>query len=448
MIDLIIRGGVLVQSEGLIRADLAIEDGRITDFAEEIGEPAKEILDARGLHIFPGVVDGHVHFNEPGQAHWEGIASGSKAFAAGGGTLFFDMPLNSLPCTLSATEFDQKLAAMLASSLTDFALWGGLTPINLEQLPELAGRGVIGFKAFMSNSGLPEFPHVDDYSLYEGMKVAAKLGLPVAAHAESDNITGVLSQKMQAAGKTTWRDYVASRPVIAEVEAIGRAIVLARETGCKLHLVHVSSGRGVVQAAEAKAKGIDVSIETCPHYLAFTDEDLERLGAIGKCAPPLREKPQHEALWQEVLKGSVDIIGSDHSPSPPDMKQGDNFFKLWGGISGVQSTLPVLLSEGHQKRGLGLGAIVAMLSENPAKRFGLKHKGRIDIGFDADLTLVNLAQGFTLGLQDLHYRHQQSPYLGQTFKGRVEQTLLRGQTVFKGGSFGEVRGQLVRVGLR
>jgi allantoinase len=336
---------------------------------------------------------------------------------------------------------------MQAASLTDFALWGGLTPGNLEQLPELAERGVIGFKAFMSNSGLPEFVHVDDYSLYEGMKIAAGLGLPVAVHAENDTITNMLSQKMQAAGKTSWRDYVDSRPVVAELEAIQRALLLAQETKCKLHIVHISSGRGVVLAAEAKAKGVDVSLETCPHYLAFSDEDLEWLGAVGKCAPPLRSRSEQAALWQQILAGKIDIIGSDHSPSPPTMKEGSNFFKLWGGISGVQSTLPVLLTEGHRHK-LGLGAIAAMLSENPAKRFGIKHKGRVDIGCDADLTLVDLAQSFVLNRQDLHYRHQQSPYVGQTLKGRVEQTLLRGQTVFKGGSFGEVRGQLVRVGLR
>lgn len=445
MIDLIIRGGVLVQPEGPIRADLAIDDGRIADFAEEIIKPAKETLDAKGLHIFPGLVDVHVHFNEPGKTEWEGIASGSKAFAAGGGTLFFDMPLNSTPCTLNAAEFDRKLAAMQATSLTDFALWGGLTPINLGQLPELAERGVIGFKAFMSNSGLPEFLHVDDYSLYEGMKVAAKLGLPVAVHAENDHITTALSQHMQAADKTTWRNYVDSRPVIAELEAIQRALLLAQEAKCKLHIVHISSGGGVVLAAEAKAKGVDVSLETCPHYLAFTDEDLERLGPLGKCAPPFRAKAEFDALWQQVLSGKVDIIGSDHSPSPEHMKQGGNFFKLWGGISGVQSTLSVLLTEGHHKRKLGLGAIAAMLSENPARRFGIKHKGRVDIGYDADLSLVNLAQGFTLGVQDLHYRHQQSPYVGQAFKGRVERTLLRGQTVFNGG-FGKVQGRLVRPG--
>ena len=445
MADLIVRGGVLVQPEGLIRADVAIEGGRITNIAEEIVGPAKETIEAKGLHIFPGLVDVHVHFNEPGLTHWEGIESGSKAFAAGGGTLFFDMPLNSIPCTSNAREFDNKLTAMQGTSLTDFALWGGLTPLNLEQLPELAQRGVIGFKAFMSNSGLPEFPHVDDYSLYEGMKIAAKLGLPVAVHAESDNITGVLSQKMQAEGKTTWRNYVASRPVIAELEAIQRALLLAQETKCKLHIVHISSGGGVVLAAEAKARGVNVSLETCPHYLAFTDEDLERLGAVGKCAPPLREKTERDGLWQQVLKGSIDIIGSDHSPSPPDMKQGSNFYKLWGGISGVQSTLPVLLSEGHDKRKLGLGLIAAMLSENPARRFGIKNKGRLDIGFDADLSLVNLAQSFTLKSEDLHYRHPQSPYIGQAFKGRVERTLLRGRTIFDGG-FGKAQGQLVRPG--
>lgn len=433
MLDLIVRGGNLVTPEGVQRADLGVLDGQLAQIAPEIAEPARQEIPAEGWHVFPGLVDVHVHFNEPGQAHWEGIETGSAAFAAGGGTVFFDMPLNSLPCTLDAPSFDQKLVAMRASSHTDFALWGGLTPQNLEHLPELAVRGVIGFKAFMSNSGLPEFSHCDDGTLYEGMRFAAGLGLPVAVHAESDALTAHFTRQKRQNDQTTWRDYLVSRPVLAELEAIQRAILLARETGCKLHIVHISSGAGVALVAEAKTKGVDVSLETCPHYLAFTEEDLERLGAVGKCAPPLRSSSQQNHLWDQVLQGLVDIIGSDHSPSPPEMKQGDDFFALWGGISGVQSTLPVLLTEGWQRRGLQLEQIALMLSFTPAKRFGLISKGQLKTGFDADFCLVDLAQSKTLGSNDLMYRHQQSPYLGQTLLGVVRQTWVRGQRVYAEG---------------
>jgi len=445
MLDLIVRKGQIVQPGRVVQADLGVSDGKITQLAEEIAEPAKQEIQAQGLHIFPGLIDVHVHFNEPGHSDWEGIATGSAALAAGGGTLFFDMPLNSVPCTLDGLNFDLKVAAMRAASATDFALWGGLTPANLEHLPELAERGVIGFKAFMSNSGLPEFPHADDATLYEGMKVAAQLGLPVAVHAESDALTGYFSQKLRSEGKTGWRDYLASRPVFTELEAISRALILAQETGCKLHIVHISSGSGVVLAAEAKARGVDVSLETCPHYLAFSEADLERLGAVGKCAPPLRSEAEQDLLWDEVLRGSLDIIGSDHSPSPPELKGlprspstsegkgGEDFFALWGGISGVQSTLAVLLTEGWHRLSLPLENVARMLADNPARRFELAAKGRLEPGYDADFALVDLHQSFTLEPRDLRYRHKQSPYLGRSFTGAVRQTFVRGQKVFDGG---------------
>jgi allantoinase len=281
--DVTVRGGTLVTADGLRQADLAIEDGRIIEMAPDL-PGAREEIDAHGLVVLPGIIDAHLHFNEPGRTQWEGSATGSRALAAGGGTLFFDMPLNSTPCTIGAPEFDRKRAALEASSVTDFALWGGLVPGRVAEMAEMGARGVVGFKAFMSDSGLPEFPRADDVTLVEGMREAARLGLPVAVHAESDELTRGLAQKMTGRGV---RDFLASRPVVAELEAIQRALLFAGETHAMLHIVHVSSGRGVALAVEARARGVDVSIETCPHYLCFTEEDLERLGAVAKCAPPL-----------------------------------------------------------------------------------------------------------------------------------------------------------------
>jgi allantoinase len=448
-LDLIVRGGTLVTTTGLERADLGISAGKIVALEPEISASSQTKIDAQGLHVLPGVIDAHVHFNEPGRTNWEGIATGSRAFAAGGGTTFVDMPLNSSPVTVDGPSLDLKLAAMNASSLTDFALWGGLVPGNLEHLPELASRGVMGFKAFMSNSGLAEFDAADDLTLLEGMRVAAQLGLPVAVHAESDAITGALSSRLRAAGKTGIRDYLESRPVVAELEAISRAILLAEETGCALHIVHISSGRGVALAALARTRGVNVTLETCPHYLTFTEDDLERLGAVLKCAPPIRDRLERDHLWREVLAGQVDIIGSDHSPAPPEMKtqweSSGDFFAIWGGISGVQSTLSVLLSEGVQARGLPLELVAKMLATKPAERFKFAHKGKLELGFDADFSIVDLTQSFTLEPEALLYRHTQSPYLGQKFTGLVQRTVSRGQTIFLDGQIVEgAQGQFVR----
>jgi allantoinase len=431
VLDLVVRGGSIVRSSGVEISDLGISNGKIVEMAPEIRSSAAEEWDARGLHLFPGVIDVHVHFNEPGREDWEGIASGSRAFAAGGGTLFFDMPLNSSPVTTNAAGFAAKLERMREKSVTDFALWGGLTPQNLSSLEELAQCGVIGFKAFMSNSGLEEFNHVDDWTLLEGMKTAARLGLPVAVHAESDPLTSALGVRARAQGRTSIRDYLESRPVLAELEAVSRACLFAGETGCKLHLVHLSSGRAVVLASEFRARGVDVTLETCPHYLCFTDEDLERLGAVLKCAPPVRNRAEQDFLWANLEH--LDLIGSDHSPAPPNMKTSSDFFAIWGGISGVQSTLECLLTEGFHQRGVALEQIAHLLSGGPAERFGLKERGQLESGFQADLALVDLNKKWTLEREDLLYRHPQSPYVGRTFHGKVVRTLARGKTIFQEG---------------
>jgi len=429
-LDLILRNGTVVTPYGLQQTDLGIADGKIVSFS---GSKAREEIDATGLHIFPGVIDSHVHFNEPGRTDWEGIETGSRALAAGGGTLFFDMPLNAHPPTCDARSFDEKLIAAEEKSLTDFALWGGLVPGNLDKLEQLAERGVIGFKAFMSNSGIDDFDCVDNATLKEGMKRCAQFGKLVAVHAESDIITAQFTAKALAENKVTVRDYLNSRPIHAELEAIHRAIEMARETKCALHIVHVSSGAGVALVASAQQQGVDVTCETCPHYLVMTGDDMEKLGAIAKCAPPLRSKSAQDVLWRYLENGFVKTIGSDHSPSPPDMKRNNNFFKVWGGISGVQHTLPLLLTATENERRISLSQISDLLSANVASRFNIPNKGKIAIGFDADFALVDLKQKFTVTKEDLFYRHQQSPYIGRALTGRVVRTILRGKTIFKEG---------------
>ncbi|MDQ6666102.1 MAG: allantoinase AllB [Acidobacteriota bacterium] len=443
MREQIVRGGTLVTPDGLLRADLRIEGETIQAIEPEIRGGGR-VVDATGLHVFPATIDVHVHFNEPGRAEWEGSATGSRALAAGGGAVFFDMPLNSTPCTVNAREFDRKRAALEASSIADFGIWGGLIPGNLAEMAELADRGAVGFKAFLCDSGLPEFPRADDLTLWEGLAEAARLDLPVAVHAESQELTQELSRRRTAKGISPVADFLASRPVLAELEAIQRATLMAGETKARLHIVHVSSGRAAAAAAEARARGVDVSIETCPHYLFFTSEDLERLGALAKCAPPPRNREHQNELWAELVKGAIDIVASDHSPAPPEMKTGD-FEGAWGGVAGVQSTLNVLLDRGHFNRGIPLEHIAGLLAATPARRFRIPRRGSIRPGNHADLTLVDLAGSFTLQPEEMAHRHRLSPYAGEKFRGVVRRTIRRGETIFADGSFPSItRGQLVR----
>ncbi len=431
MADYIIRGGTIVTPEEVYQGDIAVECESITAIAPALGGASEEI-DARGLFIFPGLIDVHVHFNEPGHTEWEGGGTGSRALAAGGGTVFFDMPLNSIPCTVNAREFDRKREALEAASVTDFALWGGLTPDSLQNMEELAASGVIGFKAFMCHSGLDEFPRVDDLTLLDGFRKASRLGLPVAIHAENHDLIAALSRRKAAEGRQSIRDFLDSRPVVAELDAIQRATLFAGEAGAMLHLIHVSSGRGVVLAAEARARGVNVTIETCPHYLFFTGEDVERLGAVAKCAPPIRDKEEQTNLWSELLRGTVDLVASDHSPSSPDRKAGD-FNKAWGGIAGVQSTLAVLIEQGYHRRGLPLELIASLIAAVPASRFQLPNRGRVIPGAIADLALVDLSASFTLKPENLQQRHPLSPYIGASFRGVVNRTIRRGETIFENG---------------
>ncbi len=443
MFDAVLRGGLVVTPDGAAVRDIGVEGAAIAAVGLEL-PGGREEIDARGLVVMPAVVDAHLHFNEPGRTEWEGASTGSRALAAGGGTVFFDMPLNSVPCTIGPDDFDRKRVALEAESVTDFGLWGGLIPGRTGDLAAMADRGVVGFKAFMSDSGLPEFPRADDVTLLEGMREAARLGLPVAVHAESEELTRGLARRQEGQGV---REFLASRPLVAELDAIQRALLFAAETQVALHIVHISSGRGVAMAAEAKACGVDVSIETCPHYLYFTSDDLDRLGTIAKCAPPLRSDEDRQELWSELLDGHVDLVASDHSPCDPALKQAP-FMAAWGGIAGVQSTLPVLIEAGHHQRGVPLARIAELLATRPARRFRIARKGAIVDGNDADLVLLDLHAPFVLDGRDLHQRHKASPYVGRSFRGTIRRTVRRGQTIFRDGQItASTRGTLVRPGV-
>jgi allantoinase len=442
--DLIVRRGQVVTPDAVALADVAVADGRVAAVGPSLAGSADDEIDASGLHVLPGAIDAHVHLNEPGRTEWEGIATGSLALAAGGATTFVDMPLNNDPVTLTGRDFDDKVAAAMESSLLDFALWGGLVSGGVGAMRELAERGVTGYKGFMCFSGIDEFPRVDDHTLHEGMKVAADLGLPILLHAENEEITRELTRIARAEGRIdSMRDFLATRPVIAEVEAIQRAILFAEDTGCALHIVHVSSARGVRAVLDGRARGVDVTCETCPQYLLLTEEDLERLGPHAKAGPPPRSADQ-EQLWTMIADGRIPMVVSDHSPSSPDLKLGRPLMDCWGGLSGCQSTLGLMLEHGHSRRGVSLTTVCRALATNVAERFRLPGKGAIAVGLDADLVLVDLSQRFHLRAEDLRYRHRQSAFLGLAHRGRVVRTLLRGTTVFAEGRPASASGRLLR----
>jgi allantoinase len=428
--DLLIRGATVVTSTSAQVADVTVSSGRIVALAPSLDVAAERIVEAPGDYLLPGFIDAHVHFNEPGRTEWEGVATGSQALAAGGGTLFIDMPLNSSPPVLDAATFAAKFAAIVERSVLDAAIWGGMVPNNLSKMKELADCGVVGFKAFMSDSGIDEFPCTHGKTLLEGMERAAELRLPVAVHAESNRLTGELTRRAVAKGQTEIADYLRTRPIEAELEAIGEAVDFAQRTGCALHVVHVSSRDGLELIATAKARGCDVTAETCPHYLLLDDSDMARLGAVAKCAPPLRSAVEVGKLRRALSNGLVDTIGSDHSPAPPDMKLSADFFKVWGGISSCQHALPLTFEAAVLGEGLSPSVVARLTATNVARRFRLAGKGDVAEGTDADLVLLSIASEQTIHPGDLLYRHQQSPYIGRTTRVTVRETWARGRTVW------------------
>ncbi|HLK38591.1 MAG TPA: allantoinase AllB [Polyangiaceae bacterium] len=434
-VDLLVRGGTVVTGSSVALADVAVTDGRITEVGWHLDLTAGEVIEARGLHVFPGGIDSHVHFNEPGRTQWETIANGSAALAAGGYTTFVDMPLNSLPVTTTAAAYDAKLTAMERSSALDYGLWAGLVPGNLGELRPLVERGAAGFKAFMCPSGIDEFPACDEAVLREGMARIAELDSILLVHAEDPALVA------SGPGGPTPRDFLRSRPAEAEVRAIEQAVDLASKTGCRLHVVHVSTARGAELIHDARLAGADVTGETCPHYLLYTERDLESIGGEAKCAPPFRTEEDRDTLWRMLADGRLPMVVSDHSPSTRDLKHEEDFTRAWGGISGCQSTRQLLLAEGK----LNLGAIAAVTATNIAGRFGLTHKGDIAPGFDADLWLADLSWTGTVRAEDLLYRNPFSAHEGRPIRGRTICTLVRGRKVVPGAP---ATGRFIRGGVR
>ncbi|MGJ8641903.1 MAG: allantoinase AllB [Luteolibacter sp.] len=418
--------------------DLAVSEGKWKAIGEELGEGFGEEVDGRRKVLLPGVIDAHVHFNEPGRADWEGIESGSRALAAGGGTAFFDMPLNSTPPVLDGAGVREKRRLCEEKSRTDFGIWGGLTPDSIQTLEEMADEGVIGFKAFMCGSGLEEFGKAGRAVLAAGMKVASERGLVVGVHAEDERVIAEHAAKFPrgvaadiSEGMRQWCD---SRPVEAELAAIRVAMDLAGESGAKLHVVHVTHSECLELIAEGRRQGVDVTAETCPHYLVLDKEMAERIGSYAKCAPPLRNRAVVDGLWGAM--DLIETIGSDHSPSPPSMKVGGDVFAMWGGIAGCQHGVPLVCDEAMDRR-VDLEVLSQKWRENVSRRFGVKGGG-ICVGEDADFFLIE-SSGESIVKNELLYRHAISAYTGIGQKWKVCGTWLRGERIRN-----ETRGRFLR----
>jgi allantoinase len=436
--DLIIKNGLVILESGEVQTDVAVKNGKIAAIGVNLG-PAERIIDAKGLIVSPGMVDAHVHITDPGGGYrdrWEGYITGTKSCAKGGVTSFVEMPLNQIPATVDKKSLDIKYAAGKGKLAVDIASFGGLVPFNIDNngIQQLNDGGVAAYKCFMATCGDRaidgDFMNVDDYSLYEGMKQIAKTGKVLAIHAENAAITDKLGEIAYKKGEKTLKAYVATRPIFTEVEPIRRAILFAKETGCRIHICHVACPEGVEEVTKARNEGVDVTCETCTHYLYFITDELDAIGPVAKCSPPIRDKKAQDGLWQKLLAGEIAFVTSDHSPCTPDLKDKSNAFEAWGGIAGVQNNVDILFDEGVQKRGMSLKQFADIIATNPADRFNLDTKGRIAIGKDADFVLISPKSAYTLKAEDLEYRNKISPYIGKKIGAQVVHTILRGNTIY------------------
>jgi len=443
--DLVIRGGKVVRKSCVEKLDIGVVQGKIVELDVEIHGSYKQEINAFGKHILPGGYDCHVHFNDPGRTEWETIETGTKSLAAGGMTLFTDMPLNSIPLTLDGNSFEIKNKVAESNSYVDFSFWGGLTPDNIDSLDELAEKGVVGYKAFMCNSGIEEFRYVDEESLYKGLLIAEKHDLPVIIHAEDQEAISKNMQGKKNSNNYSYKDFLNSRPQETEIESVIKILEVLKSTNAKVHIAHVSSPEVIKIIKLAKQDGLRITCETVPQYLMFDEDIFESLNGLVKSCPPIRDSKSKEKLWDNISTNEIDIISSDHSPSTKDLKTKNNFFDVWGGIAGCQSTLNVLITEGHMKRDIPLEDLIRLVSYNPAKIFNIHEKGQIEIGYDADFSIVDIEKKFELKSEDLYYKNKISPYVGMIFNGKVDKTFLRGEMIYCNGFFlGKPQGRLVK----
>jgi allantoinase len=401
----------------------------------EITAPQPGALDYGDAVIMPGVVDTHVHVNEPGRTEWEGFATATRAAAAGGVTTLVDMPLNSIPSTTTAAALAEKRAAAAGQCAIDVGFWGGVVPGNTAELAPMVAAGALGFKCFLVDSGVDEFPHVGEAEVAPALAELRRLGVPLLAHAEVAGPIAAATAALAGADPRRYATYLASRPPEAEDEAIALLLRAVRATGGRVHVVHHSAAAALARLAAARAEGLPVTAETCPHYLRFAAEEIPDGATAYKCAPPIREAENRERLWRALAEGTLDLVASDHSPCTPALKklEAGDFAAAWGGISGVQLGLPVVWTEAR-RRGFGLADVVRWMCVAPARLAGLAgRKGALAPGADADLVVFQPDEPFTVRPQGLEHRHKITPYAGATLDGVVEATYLRGERVYHRG---------------
>lgn len=424
----VIQSDQAITPEGIQKAIVIIEDGKIIDVLTGQYEFAGQIIDVGNKVLMAGIIDPHVHINEPGRTDWEGFDTATKSAITGGITMLVDMPLNSIPVTTTAKAFEEKLGATRKKLHTNVGFWGGVIPGNEKQIELLINKGVLGFKAFLVHSGIDEFPNVTEMDLRKTMPTIAKHNLPLLVHCElEDN----LKPKIQT--PKSYKEYLNSRPKTWEDNAIALMIRLCEEYNCRTHIVHLSSADSIEQIAKAKQKGLPLTVETSQHYLYFNAEGIPDGQTEFKCAPPIREKENNEKLWQALKDGIIDFVATDHSPAPPKLKEleSGDFMKAWGGISSLQFALPVLWTAAKE-HDCSLMNISKWLSENPAKLVGLEsRKGKIKKGYDADLVVWDPDVSFTVSNDIIQHKHKVTPYLNEQLSGVVEQSYLAGEKIFE-----------------
>jgi len=432
MIDHIIRSRRVVTPLLIGPASVHISGEKIAAIREWDDAPAGiPLTDAGSSVVMPGNVDAHVHVNEPGRTEWEGFETATRAAAAGGVTTIVDMPLNSIPPTTTLKGFEEKLAAADGKCAVDVAFWGGVVPGNTGELEPLIERGVRGFKCFLIHSGVDEFPHVTEADLRVAMPEIARLGSVLLVHAEVEGPINAASPVLVGMDRRHYETFLRSRPRESENEAIALMIRLCRETGCRIHIVHHSSSDALPMLRAARAEGLPITVETCPHYLTFAAEEVPDGATHFKCCPPVRERENREKLWEAIKDGTIDMVVSDHSPCTPALKlqESGDFMDAWGGIAALQFGLPVMWTN-LRKRGFGLGDLTRLMSAGPAKLAGLsQHKGHLAAGFDADIVIWDPEAEFKVVPEIIKHRHKLTPYEDMKVFGVIDKTYSKGRSI-------------------
>ena len=440
-----LRSSRVITPDGELAADIIIDNGTVVALADSNGDCDRDFGD---IALMPGVVDTHVHINEPGRTEWDGFVTGTRAAAAGGVTTIIDMPLNSIPATTSQAALKEKVEAARGRIHVDVGFWGGVVPGNRTQLPEMVDAGVFGFKCFMINSGVPEFDWVQPDDLRRVGTMMRKLEVPLLAHAEWPFVIEEASMVDEVAlgDATDYGVYLRSRPPEAELDAIEYLIDFVREFGCRVHIVHLATAAALEAIDAAKNEGMPITVETCPHYLTFSARQIGKGQTQYKCAPPIRDAVEREGLWDGLRNGTIDMVVSDHSPCPPVLKQleSGDFLAAWGGIASLQLGLCATWT-GAATRGFKLNDVAKWMCRAPAELAGMpSRKGAIAVGYDADIVAFDPDAITAVDATKLEHRHKVTPYDGMELRGRVHATYVRGQLVYDQGEFSEPAGRLLR----